>query len=86
MGEYQFELQRLKKENEELRYSRDVAEKNYHILMNDNNALQIKLENLENVFIGNPIQKGDQPKQRNRIEDEFMISTVREFYLLRKYS
>jgi kinesin family member 12 len=46
MSEYQFEVNRLKKENDELRYSRDVAEKNYHILMNDNNALQIKLENL----------------------------------------
>eukprot|EP00697_Spironema_sp_BW2_P012623 gnl/Spiro4/29223_TR14293_c0_g1_i1.p1 gnl/Spiro4/29223_TR14293_c0_g1~~gnl/Spiro4/29223_TR14293_c0_g1_i1.p1 ORF type:complete len:657 (+),score=-29.84 gnl/Spiro4/29223_TR14293_c0_g1_i1:112-1971(+) len=77
MGEYQYEVTRLKKENEELRYSRDIAEKNYHILMNDNNALQIKLENLENVFIGNPIQKGDNSnKPRNRIEDEFMISTL----------
>ena len=27
--------------------------------MNDNNALQIKLENLERVFIGNNQKKGD---------------------------
>jgi len=35
-----------------LRNAREIAETNYHIVMNDNNALQIKLENLENVFIG----------------------------------
>jgi hypothetical protein len=29
------------------RNAKEVAEKNYHIVMNDNNALQIKLENLE---------------------------------------
>jgi kinesin family protein 12 len=78
MSEYQYEVNRLKKENEELRFARDVAEKNYHILMNDNNALQIRLENLENVFIGNPIQKGEMDnKQKNRIEDEFMITNVK---------
>jgi len=62
--EYQFELTRLKQENDELRNAKDVAEKNYHIVMNDNNALQIKLENLEQVFIGNPISKGDSDKNR----------------------
>jgi len=30
-----------------IRNAKEVAEKNYHIVMNDNNALQIKLENLE---------------------------------------
>lgn len=45
--EYQYEINRLKQENDELRNSKDIAEKNYHIVMNDNNALQIKLENLE---------------------------------------
>jgi hypothetical protein len=32
---------------------------------------------VENVFIGNPIQKGDvENKSRSKIEDEFMISNV----------
>jgi len=46
MSEYQYQIIQLKNENEELRQARDLAEKNYHILMNDNNALNIKLENL----------------------------------------
>ena len=59
LGEYEFELDRLKQENEELRNAKELAEKNYQIVMNDNNALNLKLENLENVFIGNPISKGN---------------------------
>lgn len=37
--EYQVELYRLRQENDELRNGREVAEKNYHVVMNDNNAL-----------------------------------------------
>ena len=55
LHEYGAELTRLKAENQDLRNAKDYAEKNYHLVMNDNNALQIKLENLEQVFIGNPI-------------------------------
>jgi hypothetical protein len=64
----------LKQDNDELRNAKDVAEKNYHIVMNDNNALQIKLENLEQVFIGNPVAKGDQDKQR--LQEEYMSSAL----------
>ena len=32
-------MERLRAENDELRNSKEVAEKNYHIVMNDNNAL-----------------------------------------------
>jgi len=77
MSEYNYEITRLKNENEELRHARDLAEKNYHVLMNDNNALNLKLQNLENVFIGVPVQKGEgQSKSKTKVEDEFMISTV----------
>jgi len=77
MSEYNYQINQLKKENEELRQARDLAEKNYHILMNDNNALNIKLDNLENVFIGNPVSKGEaQSKSRTKAEDDFMISNV----------
>ena len=34
-----------------------MAEKNYMIVNNDNNALQIKLENLEELFIKNSTTK-----------------------------
>lgn len=33
------ELNRLGTENNELRNARETAEKNYHVIMNDNNAL-----------------------------------------------
>jgi hypothetical protein len=52
--EYQGELNRLAAENDNLRNARDVAEMNYQYVMNENNALQIKLANLENIFIGGP--------------------------------
>jgi len=77
MTEYNYEITRLKNENEELRHARDLAEKNYHVLMNDNNALNLKLQNLENVFIGGPVQKGESgSKNKTKIEDEFMISSL----------
>ncbi|KAM3136802.1 hypothetical protein pb186bvf_011061 [Paramecium bursaria] len=74
LHEYQMEVNRIKQENDELRNARDVAQKNYHIVMNENNALQIKLENLEQVFIGNPITKGDQDKAK--LQEEYMSSAL----------
>lgn len=55
--EYEFEMSRLEVENQELRNGREIAEKNYMIVANDNNALQIKLENLEHLFIKNSSSK-----------------------------
>eukprot|EP00825_Cyclidium_porcatum_P038331 TRINITY_DN4421_c0_g1_i4.p1 TRINITY_DN4421_c0_g1~~TRINITY_DN4421_c0_g1_i4.p1 ORF type:complete len:230 (+),score=45.51 TRINITY_DN4421_c0_g1_i4:124-813(+) len=73
--EYQLELYRIRQENDELRNGREVAEKNYHVVMNDNNALQIKLENLEKVFIGNPGNKGD-GNNKNKMSEEYMTSVL----------
>ena len=42
--------------------------------MNDNNALQIKLENLERVFIGNNKKKGDTSK--DSMAKEYMSSAL----------
>ena len=50
-------MSRLDVENHELRNGREIAEKNYLIVANDNNALQIKLENLEQLFIKNSTGK-----------------------------
>lgn len=44
--EHQYELNILKSQNDELRRVKETSEKNYNIAMNDNNALQIKMENL----------------------------------------
>ena len=74
LSEYEYELDRLKSENEEIRNARELAEKNYQIVMNDNNALNLKLENLENVFIGNPISKGNTNAQQRLLSDEYMTA------------
>lgn len=39
VDEYQYEMNRLKSENVDLRNARESAEKNYHLVMNDNNSL-----------------------------------------------
>ena len=56
MSEYQFELARLKAENEDMRMLRENAEKNFNFVMNDYNVLQIKLENLGNQGETNKIK------------------------------
>lgn len=79
--EYEGEMAKLKLENDELKNSKEITEKNYQIVLNDNHALNVKLENLENVFIGNPIQKGDNRNQQRLISDEYMASNVQNFYV-----
>jgi kinesin family member 12 len=69
-------------ENDELRGTNEVTAKNYQIVLNDNHALNVKLENLENVFIGNPIQKGDHKSQQRLISDEYMASNVNFFKIV----
>ena len=66
-------MTKIKSDNEKLRNAKDEALKNYHIVMNENNALQIKLENLEQVFIGNPITKGD---NNSKLQEEYMSSAL----------
>lgn len=76
--EFEGEIARLKIENNDLKNNKEITEKNYQIVLNDNHALNVKLENLENVFIGNPIQKGDNRSQQRLISDEYMASNVRK--------
>lgn len=76
LGEYEYELDRLKTENEEIRNAKELAEKNYQIVMNDNNALNLKLENLENVFIGGPIMKGNTGTEQKLLSDEYMTANL----------
>lgn len=74
--EYELELDRLKNENEETRNAKELAEKNYQILMNDNNAQNLKLENLENVFVGNPISKGNNTAEQRLLSEEYMTANL----------
>jgi hypothetical protein len=50
-------VERLKEENAELRYQKEVKERDHLNLAFENNTLLSKLENLENIFIGMPIQR-----------------------------
>lgn len=71
MQESQIELERLQVANEELRGKKELSEKNINLAMNDNNALQIRLENLENVFIGAPVKKGPGGDDRAAMSEEY---------------
>ncbi len=50
-------MARLKEENAQLRYQKEVSERDYRSVMTENTGLVTKLENLENIFVGSPIQK-----------------------------
>jgi hypothetical protein len=55
LNEFEFEIQRLREENSQLRYQKELRERDFENVMFENNTLYGKLENLENVFIGSAI-------------------------------
>ena len=57
LGEFEYEIQRLREENSQLRYQKELRERDFENVMFENNTLYGKLENLENVFIGSAIQR-----------------------------
>lgn len=57
LNEYMAELKRLQEENNQIRFQKDLRERDFENVMFENAQLQNKLENLENVFIGSSIQK-----------------------------
>ena len=60
-NEYEVELERLREENNQIRFAKDLRERDFENVMFENAQLQNKLENLENVFIGSAI-----PRNGNR--------------------
>lgn len=60
-NEYEIELERLREENNQIRFAKDLRERDFENVMFENAQLQNKLENLENVFIGSAI-----PRNGNR--------------------
>ena len=50
-------MERLREENNQIRFAKDVRERDFENVMFENAQLQNKLENLENVFIGSAIQR-----------------------------
>lgn len=50
-------MKRIREENVQLRYQKELAERDCQNVMMENNGLVSKLENLENIFVGAPIHK-----------------------------
>ena len=59
-NEYEVELERLREENNQIRFAKDLRERDFENVMFENAQLQNKLENLENVFIGSAIPRNGQ--------------------------
>ena len=74
-------MARIKVENAQLRYQKEVSERDYHGVMLENNGLMSKLENLENIFVGAPIQK-QSPGGASIGTEKYTISKVRHDLLV----
>lgn len=65
LNEYEAELERLREENNQIRFTKDLRERDFENVMFENAQLQNKLENLENVFIGSAIPRDGVQRQGN---------------------
>ena len=54
-------MNRLRVENAELRYNKELRDRDFENAMYENQTLYVKLENLENIFIGQPLSKHGEP-------------------------
>ncbi len=77
LGEFEYEIQRLREENSQLRYTKELRERDFENVMFENNTLYGKLENLENVFIGSTIQRdGLSSSHSNKLTQDYTTSTL----------
>ena len=77
LGEFEYEIQRLREENSQLRYQKELRERDFENVMFENNTLYGKLENLENVFIGSTIQRdGLSSSHSNKLTQDYTTSTL----------
>ena len=51
ISDYQLKFQQIKKENQGVRKHKDEAEENYKKMMETNNVIQSKLQNLQQIFL-----------------------------------
>ena len=70
------EVQRLNEENEELRKEKENQERQNMNLINENNILNAKLNNLENVFIGSDIIRNKDGSVYNDLGENYNLSTI----------
>lgn len=75
MQEFDLEIIRLRQENHQLRYQKELAKRDYENVLFENNTLNSKLENLENVFIGSAIQRNP-AKSKTNLTSDYATSTL----------
>jgi hypothetical protein len=76
LQEFEYEISRLREENQQLRFQKDLREKDNENIVFENNTLYSKLENLENVFIGSSINRNDIHSQHSKLSEDYMTSTL----------
>lgn len=77
LQEFEFEIGRLREENAQLRYQKELNERDFESVMFENNTLYGKLENLENVFIGSAIQReGISSSSNSKLSQDYTTSTL----------
>lgn len=75
LQEFDLEVIRLKQENHQLRYQKELTKRDYENILFENNTLNSKLENLENVFIGSAIQRNP-AKSKSNLSTDYATSTL----------
>ena len=70
--ELQFEFNKLTEESTNMREKMEMAERNYHQVMMENQSLRTKLEGLEVAFVGSPGVRGEGGK----VSSEYAISAL----------
>lgn len=68
-------MTRLKEENIQLRRTKEIGERQINNLMNENQILIAKLDNLENVFIGSTAKRNSGIDNQN-FEENYNLSSV----------
>ncbi len=86
LEEYEREISRIKEENAQLRYQKELSERDYQSVMLENNGLMSKLENLENIFVGAPIQKPSTGGGAAIGTEKYTISKVWRVFFCQSYS
>ena len=69
-------MQRLRDENQQLRFQKELRERDFESVMFENNTLYGKLENLENVFIGSSIQREGLSSSHSKLSQDYTTSTL----------
>lgn len=64
----------MRQENAEIRYGKELKERDFESCMFENQTLYTKLENLENVFIGAPLTRPNDSRTNNMSDTHSMLT------------